>query len=90
MKTWFKVLFSIGLIMAILFSIGCSAGASVTGAKIDNNGHLIMTLSNGQTVDAGLAVGPAGPQGEQGLPGPQGIAGPQGQQGPIGLPGPSN
>lgn len=29
--------------------------ASVTNAQIDANGHLIFTLSNGQTLDAGLA-----------------------------------
>jgi len=29
------------------------AGANITGASIDINGHLILTLSNGRTIDAG-------------------------------------
>ena len=34
-------------------SIKGSTGAYVSGTKIDENGHLIITLSNGETIDAG-------------------------------------
>jgi S1-C subfamily serine protease len=39
------------------------AGASITTASVDNSGHLILTLSNGQKIDAGSVVGPQGPGG---------------------------
>jgi hypothetical protein len=50
-------------------------GISVTSATVNGSGHLILTLSNGTTIDAGSSVGPAGPQGPQGE---QGIEGPAG------------
>ncbi len=31
---------------------------SVTGASINSAGHLVITLSNGQTIDAGSTTGP--------------------------------
>lgn len=34
-----------------------TAGASVTNATIDGSGHLILTLSDGSTIDAGLVQG---------------------------------
>ena len=43
-------------------------GVGVTGADLDANGFLTLTLSNGQTVTTGYVVGPRGPQGEQGVP----------------------
>jgi S1-C subfamily serine protease len=46
--------------------LGCSGGSpatSVTGASVNNAGHLVLTLSNGQQVDAGSVVGPQGPAG---------------------------
>lgn len=45
---------------------------SVTNVEIDANGHLICTLSNGNTIDAGYAIGPAGEDGETGPQGPPG------------------
>ena len=39
------------------------AGDSVTGATVSSAGHLVLTLSNGQTIDAGNVVGPQGPAG---------------------------
>ena len=41
-------------------------GVSVTNAVIDGNGHLIMTMSNGTTIDAGQAKGGKGDPGEDG------------------------
>lgn len=36
------------------------AGVSVTGASVNDSGHLIITLSNGQNLDAGLVKGADG------------------------------
>lgn len=41
-------------------------GVSVTGASIDTSGHLIITLSSGDTVDAGNAKGDKGNPGANG------------------------
>ena len=41
-------------------------GVSVVTAKIQENGHLVLTLSEGEPIDAGNATGPIGPQGIQG------------------------
>lgn len=56
-------------------------GVSVTSAVVNANGNLILTLSNGSTINAGSSVGPAGPQGIQGVKGDTGATGPQGLQG---------
>lgn len=76
-----------------------SNGVSVTNTTIDINGDLIVTLSNGNTINAGHVVGqtgsqgPAGPAGATGpagasVTGPAGPTGPQGPTGPAGV-GPS-
>jgi serine protease Do len=44
-----------------------SAGVSITGATVNGTGHLILTLSNGQTIDAGNVAGPQGPAGAAGV-----------------------
>ena len=57
--------------MTISISSGCSgaagvqgsAGIDVSGAEVDSSGHLVLTLSNGATIDAGSVVGPQGPAG---------------------------
>ncbi len=36
------------------------AGVSITGASVNSAGHLVLTLSNGQTIDAGSVIGPQG------------------------------
>ena len=41
-------------------------GVSVTGAFIDTSGHLIITLSSGDTIDAGNAKGEKGDPGTDG------------------------
>lgn len=61
----------------------------------DKTYKMVVTLSNGSTVDAGTFVAPQGPQGvkgdtgAQGPQGPAGATGPQGPQGPVGPQGPS-
>lgn len=66
-------------------------GQSVTDARVDDNGDLIITLSDGNTLNAGHVVGaqgPAGPPGEQGPRGQQGEQGPAGPKGDTGDTGP--
>lgn len=63
---------------------------SVTNAEIDENGDLIITLSDGETLNAGNAKGETGPVGETGpagVAGPQGPAGKDGKDGKDGEPG---
>lgn len=67
-----------------VWSSGGSGGASVTDAAINEDGHLIITLSTGETIDAGYAVGPAGApgkDGQDGAPGKDGAAGAPGKDG---------
>ena len=41
-----------------------SDGVSITSATVNDTGHLVLTFSNGQTIDAGNVVGPQGPTGD--------------------------
>lgn len=57
----------------------------------EDTGHLILTLTDGQTVDLGKVVGdtgPQGPKGDTGATGPRGPAGAQGAKGDTGAQGP--
>lgn len=56
-------------------------GTSVTSGTVTGAGHLVITTSDGTSIDVGSVVGPQGLQGEAG---PQGIQGPQGLTGPAG------
>lgn len=47
---------------------------SITSGAVDDNGHLQLTTHGGDTVDAGLVVGPAGGAGPPGPPGSSGDA----------------
>lgn len=60
---------------------------SVTNAKIDKNGDLIITLSDGEVLNAGNAKGETGATGPAGAMGPQGPAGADGKDGKDGEPG---
>ena len=56
----------------------------------DKTYKMVVTLSNGDTVDAGTFVAPQGPQGvkgDTGAQGPQGVKGDTGAQGPQGIKG---
>jgi hypothetical protein len=59
-------------------------GTSVTAGSVNASGNLIITTSDGTSIDVGTVVGP---QGIQGVAGPQGIQGPQGLTGPAGATG---
>ena len=62
--------------LTISGAAGCSgsagpqgpAGVDVSGASVDSSGHLVLTLSNGETIDAGDVVGPQGPAGPTSSP----------------------
>lgn len=44
-------------------------GISITNAVVNGSGNLIITLSNGGTIDAGDVIGPVGPDGDPGTDG---------------------
>ncbi len=59
-------------------------GVGITAAAINAEGHLILTLSSGSTLDAGYVGSAAGTQGEKGDKGDKGDTGAQGIQGEKG------
>lgn len=63
---------------------GCASTVSVSGAQIDADGHLILSMSDGSTLDAGLARGEKGEKGDKGDRGEQGIQGLPGEKGEKG------
>lgn len=74
-----------------IYQAGGGGGKSVTDAQVNEDGDLIITLSDGTTINAGHVVGAEGAQGlegPQGPPGPQGLQGPKGDQGEQGIQGP--
>jgi serine protease Do len=73
------------VISLVLASItGCAQATSISGATVNGSGHLILSLSNGQTTDAGYVVGATGPAGQTGATGATGATGPAGPTGPAG------
>ncbi|HTY82083.1 MAG TPA: trypsin-like peptidase domain-containing protein [Dehalococcoidales bacterium] len=77
MKISGKFIVVIMTLAAILIMVGCTRthgatattappGVSVTGASVNNAGHLVLSFSNGQQVDAGSIIGPQGPAGPSG------------------------
>jgi hypothetical protein len=56
------------------------AGISIEGAKIDFDGSLVLTFSDGTVKNVGEVVGE---RGAMGLPGPGGPAGPDGADGSV-------
>lgn len=84
MKIWGKILLWVNVLVAILLLASCAGSTSITGANVNSEGHLVLTLSNGDTLDAGAVVGP------QGVPGPEGLKGDKGDPGPQGPPGTSS
>lgn len=58
-------------------------GIGISAVYIDDTGHLILKLENGQIFDCGSALGPQGEQGPQGERGPTGPQGPKGVDGTV-------
>lgn len=77
----------VAAINEIWASGGGGSGAFVTDAAINEDGHLIITLSTGKQIDAGYAVGPAGADGKDGVDGQDGADGVPGKDGADGKPG---
>lgn len=82
------------LIIAMVFSFaGCNAqstAVSIETASVDENGDLILFMSDGKTINAGNVKGEPGEKGEKGdtgETGPQGEKGDTGERGPQGLQG---
>jgi serine protease Do len=82
-KIWMPAIVAL-MVLTSLFSVtSCSSGAgaqgpagpagaaglSISSATVNASGHLILTMSNGQTIDAGYVVGPAGAAGTATGPG---------------------
>lgn len=67
-----------------LIRVGGLLGKDIQSATINDSGHLILTLTDGTTLDAGVAKGA---QGEKGATGPAGPAGPAGAPGKDGAAG---
>jgi serine protease Do len=80
-KIWMPAIVAL-MVLTSLFSVtSCSSGAGAQGpsgpsgpagvgistASVNANGHLILTMSNGQTIDAGSVMGPQGPIGPAGV-----------------------
>ena len=53
-------------------------GESIASATVNGVGHLLVTLTDNRTIDAGSVVGPKGDTGATGAVGPQGATGPAG------------
>ncbi|WP_218647590.1 hypothetical protein [Sphingobium lactosutens] len=62
-------------------------GVGVSNAVIDGNGHLLLTLTDGAIIDAGVAKGANGAAGATGAQGPKGDKGDTGNVGPAGADG---
>ena len=58
-----------------------SDGVGFTGALIDKSGSLVLTKTDGTTIDLGVVVGRDGEQGPSGPAGEKGDAGPSGKDG---------
>lgn len=62
-------------------------GVSITNCTINDSGNLIVTLSDGTTIDAGHCVGAKGDKGDKGDAGADGTPGTPGTPGPPGADG---
>jgi len=56
-------------------------GVGISGAAIESNNHLVLTLSNGDTIDVGVVVGADGKNGVDGEDGKDGADGEDGKDG---------
>ena len=91
MKRLLKIVASLVVCFALIFSVACKGadGAAGNGIKsaVVEDGRLILILDDGSRLDLGLisgAQGEKGETGEQGPKGDQGEKGETGEQGPKG------
>jgi len=76
-----KRIIVLALSIIMLLSVGCSAAVSVVGANINEDGHLVLSMSDGSTIDAGYTKGEDGIDGKDGLDGKDGRDGIDGVDG---------
>lgn len=69
---------TINAIQDELIRVAGLLGKDIQSAAINDSGHLILTLTDGTELDAGVAKGTQGAKGDTGSTGPQGPAGPAG------------
>ena len=74
-----KYLFFFLFFFLLVFLAACNTEvASVTDAEINSDDELVLTLSNGETINVGKVVGQDGATGPAGAVGPQGLKGTDG------------
>ena len=74
-----KKLLTVALAALLLLAlVACDKAVSVTGARVDENGDLIITMSDGSTQNAGKVIGPQGEKGDKGDSATQSAENPQG------------
>lgn len=77
-------------VLALAFGLtacGSEDSLTIVGAHIDENGHLILEMSDNSTIDAGYAQGEKGDKGDKGDAGEKGEAGAKGETGATGAAG---
>jgi len=68
--------------------LGGALSRGIRSAEIDENGYLVLTLTDGSSAVLGKVVGDTGPQGPKGDTGDTGPQGPKGDTGDTGPQGP--
>jgi len=64
------------MVAGLMLGTGCGKqGVSITEAEVNADGYLMVTLSNGEQLNAGYVMGPKGDTGTTGATAPQGPAG---------------
>lgn len=80
-ETMKRVIAFILIASVVLSIVGCAASVNIEGAQINEEGHLILSMSDGSTIDAGLARGADGKDGLNGRDGSDGKDGKDGKDG---------
>lgn len=75
----------VALICSVLLIVSGCQGVSVVNANINENGELIMYLSDGSSLNAGLVRGSDGKDGADGIDGTDGTNGENGKDGEDGI-----
>ncbi|MDD6044496.1 MAG: leucine-rich repeat protein [Clostridia bacterium] len=79
-----KRLFAILIVIVFLFAAGCQP-VSITDAKVDDYGELILYMSDGTSINAGVVKGEDGKDGKNGTDGLNGVDGKDGADGQNGV-----
>ena len=79
-----KRLFAILIVIVFLFAAGCQP-VSIADAKVDDSGELILYMSDGTSINAGVVKGEDGKDGKNGTDGLNGVDGKDGADGQNGV-----